>query len=233
MSAKEKITASLASYPARADQLRVTVASLLPQVDHLNVWLNEYDAIPGYLNHPKITATVAFPTRGDAGKFAWTDQVQGYHLICDDDIIYPADYAHQMIAGVERYHRKAVVGLHAVWIKEPVTSYYKNRKVINAIVPLDKDIPCHLLATNSLAYHTSTLKITPRDFPVPNYADPFFAILTQRQQVPCVALARRAGWITHLHVSESLYEKFSHGDDALHTKIVQLLSPWTLWPLPQ
>jgi hypothetical protein len=224
------ITASLATYPARYAQLKQTVASLIPQVDRINVWLNGYDVVPEYLMYVEKALVGFGGNLGDAGKFYWAGETEDYLLICDDDIIYPPDYAATMVKAVDKYNRRAVVGLHGVWIKEPVTSYYRDRDKINAACGVDADIPCHMLATNSIAFHSSTLKINPpRDFPIPNYADPLFAVLTQKQRVPCVCIARPAGWIQHIKVTESLYDKFSKGDDAIHTKIVQLLSPWYMF----
>ena len=48
------IRAQIASLPDRVDSLKLTVESLLPQVDSLFVALNNYEAIPDFLNHDKI-----------------------------------------------------------------------------------------------------------------------------------------------------------------------------------
>lgn len=222
-------TACLATYPKRRDQLEVTVKSLLPQMDEVRVYLNEYTEVPDFLNHSKVSYAIHGKNHGDAGKFWWLDKVvHGTIFICDDDIIYPPDYAERMNERLDHYKGKPVVGLHGVWINEPVTSYYKDRRKINFQEALDKDVYCHLLATNSIAVRAGRIKCSMRDFPVSNYADPFFAVLTQTQSIPCIAVSRQHRWLQQQTVSEELYKKFGFGDDALHTKIVKLLSPWRM-----
>ena len=72
--AEEYVTASVASFAAREDSLKQAVASILPQIDRLNVYLNDYDAIPEFLRHPKITVASSqeHGDRRDNGKFFFT-----------------------------------------------------------------------------------------------------------------------------------------------------------------
>src|SRR5262249_21870958 len=87
------VTASLASVPGRAEPLQAVVAALLPQVDALNVYLNGYEETPPFLDDDRIVVAHSreHGDRGDAGKFFWAGEVDGYHLLCDDDMGYPAD----------------------------------------------------------------------------------------------------------------------------------------------
>ena len=90
------ITASLATIPSRIPQLQKTVESLLPQVDRLNIFLNNYTTVPEFLNHDKIQLGFGDNSIGDAGKFYWASETKGFQMYCDDDIIYLGDYVAKM-----------------------------------------------------------------------------------------------------------------------------------------
>ena len=121
------IRASLASIPERERSLQQTVASLLPQVDRLGVYLNGYDSVPDFLHDPRIDVARSEETgdRGDAGKFFWSDAGDfDYHLACDDDLLYPPDFAATMVAACDRHGRRALVGLHGALMREKPAGYY-------------------------------------------------------------------------------------------------------------
>ena len=58
--------ASMAAVPWREETLENVVNSLLPQVDRLNIYLNDWENVPSFLEHAKINA--AFTNEiGDIG----------------------------------------------------------------------------------------------------------------------------------------------------------------------
>ena len=244
-----EITASLATIPSRRASLEKVVRCLLPQVDRLNVYLNETPAIPGseeyleipdFLNDPKIVAVrsqdTAFGDRGDAGKFYWAGDVQGYHVICDDDLHYPRDFVQTLIEGVEKYGRKAVVGFHGAVLTDPFTEYYRSRRVYHFSRSLGSDIPVHILASNSLAYHTDTISVSQDDFRSPNMADIWFGLKAQQDQVPMLCLSHPEGWLVDdpLTREDSIYSHSTRKQQSrkntadLQTKVVKESWPWEL-----
>lgn len=196
----EKVTASLANIPAREDMLRQVVASLLPQVDRLNVYLNGWDRVPEFLNDPKIVVARSqdHGDRGDAGKFFWADDIQGYHYTCDDDLLYPPAYVAVLKAAIERTLRKAAVGFLGMRVRQPFVSSRESLRFIPFDVRQTCDQYVHYLGTGVLAYHTSTLRVSRDDFPLPNMADIWFGVLLQAQQVPALCPSRPAKWIVPL-----------------------------------
>jgi len=49
---------------------------------------------------------------------------------CDDDLIYPKDYAKKMVEAIERYNRKAIVSFHGTVVNRlPIATYYQDRGV--------------------------------------------------------------------------------------------------------
>lgn len=196
-----RITASLATIPRRVQALQHTVQSLLPQVDELQVYCNGFGdgELPAFLYDDKITIVRSedtdFGDRGDAGKFYRCGDIYGYRLICDDDVIYPSDYAAHMLSKIEAYHRRAVVGVHGVKLLLPITDYYSCRKTYHLCNRLESDTAVHLFGTNTTAYHTDTITLTEDDFPLPNMADIWLYLQSQKQKVPMVCVSRKSRWV--------------------------------------
>ncbi len=228
LAAPDMICASLASIPSREEQLKRVVGSLLPQVHKLRVYLNGYKDVPTWLRDTRITVQQSeeHGDMGDAGKFFWCEQAAGYQLVCDDDLIYPDDYALICVEAVERYARRAVIGFHGINIKQPVTSYFKSRRIIHWSTALDHDEPVHMLGTGALAYHSSTVSVQRTAFELPNMADVWFGVLCQQQRTPMMCVARRAQLLQLLRCPWTLFQRF-HDHDEQQTAAVRRVN-WEL-----
>lgn len=243
----EVVTASLATIPSRRHTLKNVVARLLPQVDKLNVYLNEtpkvigddgYPELPEFLKHPKIEAVWSRDTeygdRGDAGKFYWAGSVRGWHIVCDDDVIYPLDFVKTLIAGAEKYGRRAAVGFHGATLTEPFHDYYRCREVLHFALEVRQDTPVHILASNSLCYHTSTLKVHRDDFRHPNMGDIWFGLLAQQQRVPLIALKHPKDWMVDdtstradsIYAHSTTKKKSQKNTSDIQTRVVVQNMPW-------
>lgn len=232
----DKVTASLCSIPTRKADLARVVASLEPQVDHLNVFLNGYPGIPAFLKKDWITVARSqdHEDRSDANKAFWTGSVKGYHFLCDDDLIYPPDYVERLIAGIETRGRRAVVGAHGRVLKPVLKNYYRSaQKVHRCLGRVQLDAAVHILGTGALAYHTDTLALTWADFPQGDMADIWFGIACQKQQVPSVVMRHQPGWmlLTKEGQNDTIFERASK-DDGRQTAVLRSAAPWTLLPDP-
>jgi FkbM family methyltransferase len=192
-SLKDPIHASLASIPSRGHILQRTVESLLPQVDIVRVFLNRYDAVPDFLLRERVVVARSqdHGDRGAAGKFFWCEEASGYELHCDDDSIYSNAYVATLIRGVERYKRKAAVGLHGTVLRRPIdfSIHGRTRLAFYEDQPLDK--PCEVIGTGALAYHSTTLSLCRSEFRNKNMTDVYFAIACEKQGVPRIVLAHK------------------------------------------
>jgi hypothetical protein len=201
----EPVIASLASMSEREASLERTVASLLPQVDRLRVYLNGYEHVPGFLDDPKIDVARSqdHGDRGDAGKLHWlAERFPGFRLSCDDDLVYPPDYAATMVAAVERYSRRALVGLHGRLYKpggEQEAGFY-------CLDDLAEDQPVNFLGTGVMAYHTSVLSVN-GDGPARNMADQWVAARAQSDAIPCVVVAHRGDWLQHTEHERTMWDE--------------------------
>jgi hypothetical protein len=230
------VTVGVASIPSRRDTLRQVVERLLPQVDSLGIYLNNYLDVPDFLKNPKISVVRSQDEgdRGDAGKFFWVDKVQGYYFTCDDDLLYPPDYIENLLKVIEDYGRRVVVGVHGAILKEPLTSYYQSRKVLHFCKALGAPTQVHVLGTGTVAFHTSTIKVTPADFPKPNMADIWLAVLGQVQQVPFLCVPRGEDWIKDMDTTDSIFNNSAHRTGSaqdtanLQTQVIQRYQPWKM-----
>jgi len=227
------IMAALASVPRRERSLQLVVEALLPQVDILGVYLNEWPEVPAFLVHPKILVARSqeFWDKGDAGKMHWAGQAGGYYLSCDDDILYPADYVARTVEGIERYERRAVVTWHGFRYRLPYAGH-QQRDLYQYMHALPADLRCHGAGTGVAGWHAS-LGITPDDFPHPNMADSWLAVWANQRQVPVMGLAHPAGWIEPLPEARqhAIYQALGRGHGprdtlALRTWVEQTRCPW-------
>lgn len=198
---RDKVTATMATMPARMNSLEETVASILPQVNELHIYLNDFTFIPGFLQHEKIKLYKSQEYAGDlgdAGKYFTADQIKGYHFTIDDDIIYPANYISIMIEAIEKYQRKAIITTHGRRFKQfPVKSYYHaDADSYRCDGQLVKDEKIHVGGSGVMAYHTDTIKFSISNFKVTNMADIWVAIKCQNEGIPIICIAHKRAWIT-------------------------------------
>ena len=195
------------------------VATLLPQADLLGVHLNDYPDVPAFLDHPRIRVSRSQEC-GDlraSGKAAFTDDLpDGYHLMVDDDIDYPDDYVRGLVAKVEQYDRRAVVGYHGVLLEVPVVKYFGGREVLHFGTALREDRQVHVLGTGTVAMHTDTMRFGLQDLPTTVMVDVWFAVAAHRRGIPLVAVARPTRHLLQLEqLGATLFEEF-RDDDSGH-----------------
>jgi hypothetical protein len=183
------------------------VRSLRSQVDALYLYLNRYEALPPALEgDPGIVATLDpdGTSLGDAGKFAGLRSCgdEDLYLTCDDDIVYPPDYAERMTEALAAWGGRAAVGVHGILMLQPFASYYDPaaRVVFHFEQAQDVGRAAHVLGTGTVAFHASRVRPPLSVFESPNMADVWFAVTHQRHRDDVVRAAagfsrrRRARW---------------------------------------
>jgi hypothetical protein len=207
------VRASMATIPSRSASLERAVASLLPQVDVLQVYCNGHRAVPRCLVHPRISAIgtpTGLPDIGASAKFVLCGEADGYRLTCDDDLEYPSDYVATMLDAVDRYDRKAVVGVHGAVLAKRLGRTYQacRQEVLHFFHGLKDDRAVHLLGTGCLAYHGELVRPSEDVFiDAPNMVDVWFACFCQRKGIPRVAIARPDRWIRQLPFDGNLWDR--------------------------
>ncbi len=237
------VIASLASIPDREPMLEDAVNSLLPQCDRVRVFLNNYGHVPQFLNHPRIDVRRSqdWDDNGDAGKFGWIEDNDpaGYRLTCDDDLLFPPDYALHMTRQVRATDNKAIVGLHGVILKQPIQQYYSkdSRYAIHFQTRLDQPRLAHVLGTGVLCFHSSRITMSRGDFMFRNMADIWVAKYAQEHDIPLLIARRPFKWVRQNTQSggfESIYDHSlrrttsSFNNAAIQDSVVKSLYPMAL-----
>lgn len=115
------IVANLATYPPRRSFLDVVLKSISPQVDRVNLVLNEYDEIPEEVRafenvHPIIPAE----DTKDTGKFLPDISDSTFVFFVDDDLFYPHDYVTRSLARMDALpFTSALCGYHCSVYRKP------------------------------------------------------------------------------------------------------------------
>ncbi len=105
------IVANLATYPPRSHHLPGVIDSIAPQVDRLNIVLNEYESVPSYLSeYDNVHVILPDHDTKDTGKFYPDVSDAEYVFLIDDDIAYPADYVSRTLARVRTLGHDSILG---------------------------------------------------------------------------------------------------------------------------
>ncbi len=228
----------MATMPSRVESLRMVTASILPQCDELHIYLNDFDDVPEFLQHPKIKAYLGkyfLGDLGDVGKFFRADLWEGYVFTLDDDIIYPEDYCSKMISAIEGYNRRAVITCHGRRFKDfPVKSYYQcNAETFAFYGGTLKDSPVHIPGTGVMAFHSDTLQLSLSAFKTMNMADIWVGIQLQLHRIPAIVISHMTKWIRKSPAANENYSIFSYcnKDDSFQTGLVNRID-WQLFEIP-
>lgn len=208
------IVASMATLPHRRDIALRAVASLLPQVDALYLWLDKhttaealaaeemfFDVLIAHGRSDESQMGVRHGDLGDGGKFEPLPSLPDdtVWLICDDDIEYPSDYAEAMVEALALCEYDAiiggsrpdcVVGLHALRLPETCKDYRRQREHVQHCLRYDTRPArveyAHVLGTSSVVTRPRYLRSfeTVDVTDPPNVGDLHLAAWCERQGIP-------------------------------------------------
>jgi len=202
---------AIASFPPRRESLKVVIEAVLPQLDELILYLNNYNDVPEFAYHSKIRAILSKEAKGDLrdnGKFF--DLPKGddsYVFTFDDDLLYPKDYVAWMIHYIEMLGRSCIVGLHGVVFPESDFTSLKQRTVYG----FSHEHIGHfvdLLGTGTTAWHSSTIKLSVDDFKTTGVCDLWFSAIAAKHKIPFFSIPRKKGWLQEVkRHEECLYQE--------------------------
>jgi hypothetical protein len=219
------IYAFTASLPDRVNTLKKSVYSIIDQVDHIQVVLNNYTYVPDFLNHPKITVVRHDNSLEDGSRFINIEKRSGYILVFDDDIEYPKDYVKRLVEicyeHTVNYNPCMVTPMGKVLKQRPVKSYY--RDILHSYKTFEKvegwhnvDVPgaCGIL------WHSEYVKVTQGIILTPN-SDLCLAKFCKENNVTALVIDHEANWLKNLMPeipnknTLSIYGKYRRNDAKL------------------
>jgi hypothetical protein len=234
----DSVCAALATYPQRRRLLRATVRSLVDQVDHLFIYLNNYRYVPDFLTKEGYRDKVHFIVDSSssyraAAKFWWLSRYRCYWLVCDDDIIYPDDYAATMIAKLRSHDRRAVVGVHGTIFRTALDGMPSSaRETYSMQQDLAGDRRVNMLGTGTVALHSSVLSASAMEellnYPIEN--DEILAVLCRNAAIPQYAVQRRPFWLqSNPRMQYGIFEETQLDPQQLR-RVEAVLSRGEPWP---
>ncbi len=230
--------AGMATMPSRIETAPLVLASILPQVSRLWLFLDRFESVPAYAGHEKINVVRS----QDVGDLRSNGQLIGLALDEEpctffpvgDDIDYPHDYCETLQTHLDRLSDKAAVGVHAGVLRPPPASYGRDTKFLHYRSEQRRTQGVDILGTGTLAFKTSTLRFDVREWSDVNMVDLLFARTARERFVPLVMIPRRAHWIRALgeNQDDSIWAGVLRDDSrqsALAQELVELPRP----PLPR
>ncbi len=148
------IIANMATYPKRIKFLREVLEAVAPQVDRLNVVLNEYDEVPPEVQGiENVAPIIPEEDTKDVGKFYPNVAGAKYVFLIDDDIVYPQDFVEKSIDRFEALGAGGfIASYHGSIYEKPQmwrSAYKKNRKGLRRLLPRLYEYPLEIALHNS------------------------------------------------------------------------------------
>lgn len=214
-----KISAFTASMPQRAAILKKAIASILPQVDTMQVVLNNFPDTPDWLRDPKITVIHSDNRLEDGSRFIGIEGAPpGYTLVFDDDIIYPPDYLATLITkAVDR--AVMVTPMGKILAPRPITSYYRGiLKAFRTFEEVSEDARVEVPGACGILWDNRIVKVSESDMLIPN-SDICLAKVCRDNGVIPMVVAHRADWLKSIwhevKKAPSIYGKYRNNDGVL------------------
>lgn len=185
-----KIVVGMATFGERVKYAEQAIDSLRDQVDEIYIYNNSLN--------DDLT---------DKGKLFGLTQITEpcYYLSCDDDIIYPMDYAQKMVEFIERFGGDAIVTHHGRILKGIGRNYYREHysfscmKQVNGIRKID--VP----GSGVAGWRTDKFNAIPiLDMPEQRMTDVLMGIEAAKQNVPVYIVPHLKGYFEDLKVPEAL-----------------------------
>lgn len=196
-----QIVCGVATIFNRREALRDVVNNILPQVDKLIVYQNDYKDNFDFLNHEKIEVISARDTSvniGDAGKyFKINNEVDVNYFSIDDDLNYPPNYVDVLLDLLYRYDRNVIVTVHGRISRPSVKSYYDDRLCVHHFNnEVNSLCPVHFGGTGVMAFSTKKVPISFSEFYHENMADVWMGLYAQKKEIPILVVPHSANWIS-------------------------------------
>lgn len=221
------IVANLATYPARQGHILDVVQAIAPQVDRLNVVLNEYDGLIESLSaFDNVSQIIPPEDTKDVGKFYPDITGAKYVFLIDDDLVYPADYVTKTVERFEAIgtERKAA-GYHCSVYVRPTFSMspkklkkwllFGDRRIANY-----RTIEGFKRATQQSRYvdqtGTGVSILRGKDMPPFEYmktsqrfVDVRLAKWLFESEIPVISLPKEQDWIGERNFDETIFRSFT------------------------
>lgn len=229
------IIGNLATFPPRREGLVQAVQRLAPQLDVLNIVLNEYDAPLSELE-PLSNVNQIIPEQDtkDTGKFLPDITGAEFVFLLDDDIVYPPDYVARSLEMMRRLGPGYIGGYHgSIYIRPRPRATLRLRMAMQSVRewwsydwPVVADFRQTFTFYRALEQAQVVDQLGSGVSVVPGAVMPPFDVMRDSQKfvdvrlsrwcfehaVKRVVLPRKAGWLQPLRYEETIYQDFTRSN---------------------
>lgn len=202
--------AIMASYPARRDHIAEAANSIASQVEELNLVLNEWSGPPP--NGLPDNVNIIFPDRDlkDTGKFVACHRPDDFVLLCDDDILYPTDYAEVMMRRhAELANGRGIVCVHGVTYADFFDGDPSARLVHVFNLALPKARFVNQAGTGTVGCRGWQMPTLTFMAGSERFVDLRFAVHCKRNDMPILCVDRTANWLVDKEAGNALFATFT------------------------
>ena len=185
-----KITANMATIPARANIAKKAVRSIIRQVDVVRLYLNNFKEVPEFAkNNPKIEYIIGEKDLNASGKHFWGMNPNEYYFTIDDDIEYPPNYVKDHLDFLAKFDDRAIISLHGNILPEtPFSPMFAHPRYIKytCMSPLRFNYQTNLGGQGVSVRNTNIVKIDVNKFKFFNMDDIEVGIQAVEQNIPII-----------------------------------------------
>ena len=207
---------TMASFPGRDSVIPFTLASIIPQLDRLFLFLNNYKEVPSYIKDVDPDGKVVPILSGDIDLSALgkTFALDLFHdctvFSLDDDLFYPHNYVERMRGLLDSVDGTAVIAAHGSILKWPLQHYYERERKFSFDKPLWEVRFCTLAGSGHLAFRSGVLRPSFWDFFPLIMVDLQYGILARQRGLPILAIPRGRHWLAEIAEVSGLFEQMKY-----------------------
>lgn len=223
------LLAALVTIPGREESVSRALESLRPQVDRIHVVCHDMTEPPEAVRRLADLWICEPDRRAGSAKLHWSREWDGIYLACDDDWVYPPDYAATMAGWVERFDRHTLVTCHGRLLPANVKHIIDDAQYH---ARADRETQGRWLnypGACALAWHTS-LAVPDRIHDMEAREQAALALWAQGHKVPIWLVPHPAGWLQSClpEGGRSIWETDKRTGFAAQNKSVQSVRPWVV-----
>ena len=201
------VVGAMATMSSRTGTFPAALASVLPQVDRLYLFLDGFESIPAEIRAQEKCFAVVTREPGNlhaSSRFLAPRLFGSDAVIClfDDDILYPEGYVQRIAAALDEFGGEALVGFHAFLYLPPHRSYVRDRLMIGFPRSLTAPRRVHELGSGTLGFLSSRFSPDPTSWRYHDVDDLYVAAEANRSGLFKIALPRPQGWIRPLAANQ-------------------------------
>ena len=238
-----RIVANVATIPRRVSSFKKMLQNIIPQVSHINVFLNEFEVVPEELLQIfEVYKTMITTYRSqeignlrDNAKFYCIDNNNSYYLTLDDDIIYPWDYVSRLIGKSKLYNDQAVLCVHGYSYWNPIESFHKDparaSRYFHFEYSLNRDVQVDNAGTGTVLIPPG-LNLHNLNYGPFGIVDVLFAEMARKADIPIIAISRKERWLKSVGIDKQALYHVNQSNDResmilAHIPSVQFCVPFS------